>query len=75
MKPASPKDFLAPWEIYPEIPCGSIHWRMGPGEDVMLEWWRNLDPLSKDERMAWLQRHPWPEGWQWWIDRLLEKWN
>ena len=71
---APSKDFAAPWETYPEIPCGSIHWRMGSGEDVMLAWWRNMKPLSKDERMAYLQRHRWPAEWDWWIDRVVKKW-
>ena len=69
------KDFPAPWEVYPQIPCGSIHWRMGPGESTMITFGKSLEPLTNDERMAYLQRHPWPQDWKWWIDRMVERWN
>ncbi|MDB6121487.1 MAG: hypothetical protein JWQ71_480 [Pedosphaera sp.] len=62
-------DFPAPWETFPEIPCGSIHWRMGPGEDVMLEWWRSVKRLTAEERRAWHQRHTPPPEWAEWVQR------
>jgi hypothetical protein len=72
MKPES-TDFSAPWET--DIPCGSIHWRMGPGEDIMLAWGRSIKPLSLEERLAYLQRHPWPGEWNWWVDRMVARWR
>jgi hypothetical protein len=72
---SAPKDFPAPWEVYPEIPCGSIHWRMGPGEHAMVAFAKLLQPLSKDQLMAYLQLHPYPQDWKWWIDRMIERWN
>jgi len=60
-----------PWEVYPEIPEGSIHWRMGPGEDVMNEWWEKIRLLSSEERRRWPQLHVPPKEWAEWVERSI----
>lgn len=62
------KDFPAPWEVYSEIPCGSIHWRMGSGEDAMTEWWPKIRALTQEQRLAYRQMHPGPAEWIDWLD-------
>lgn len=70
---SSSTDFRAPWEVYPEIPCGSINWRMGPGEDAMVEWWRSVRVLTSEERLNWRQRHTPPTEWVWWLDWAMRR--
>ncbi len=52
-----------PWLMYPEIPLGSIGWRMGYGEyylDHFNQWFRNL---SKNEQDQYNILFPKPKHW------------
>ena len=53
--------FLAPpWVAFPNIPRGSIGWRMGPGEDY---WWAFVDwykGLSESDRAQFRDKYPEP---------------
>ena len=69
---ANSTDFRAPWEVHPEIPCGSIHWRMGPGEDVMVDWWQAMRALTHEERLAYRQQHVGPAEWTDWLDWVIK---
>ncbi len=53
-------DLAPPWARYPEIPNGSIGWRMGGGEGWLMMWWQWLARLPTDRavRLAYLRRHP-----------------
>jgi len=65
-------DFPTPWEIYPQIPCGSIHWRMGPGEDAMLKWGSQFGGLTQEQRLNYREMHPGPPEWVQWLNRVIE---
>jgi hypothetical protein len=57
------KDLLPPWAELPEIPLGSIGWRMGKGEEYLGDWFCWLQALSLPERTAYQVRHPEPNSW------------
>ncbi len=67
---------LTPWEKYPEIPNGSIGWRMGRGEDYALEffkWFKKLDTQKQNEFTA---HNPEPEDWEGYYDAIkAETWE
>ena len=63
----------APWEVFPDVECGSIHWRMGPGEDVHRDWLTWLRGLTAVERQEYRRRHPEPESWAGTYDRHFER--
>jgi dienelactone hydrolase len=68
-----------PWRELPDIPGGSIGWRMGPGEsyyDQFYRWFSDLDEAARRDFMnrnpepsdwtgiyATIVRHPWKSGW------------
>jgi len=49
-----------PWAAYPWIQHGSIGWRMGCGEDYLLQWFPYVQKHIRDfpSALAYLQRHP-----------------
>lgn len=53
-------DVAPPWARCPEIPMGSIGWRMGYGESWWTLWdrWLSRQPTDRAWRSAYLQRHP-----------------
>ncbi|AHI33371.1 hypothetical protein AU15_19040 [Marinobacter salarius] len=56
-------EMLPPWLQYPDMPLGSIGWRMGAGEDY---WYRFVDwygRLTELERERYRRRYPKPESW------------
>jgi len=53
-----------PWLEYPEIPPGSVGWRMNGGEDYLDKWWPWIKALAQDERVAYLTAYPPPEKWR-----------
>ncbi|NBZ85971.1 hypothetical protein [Stagnihabitans tardus] len=60
-----------PWLFLPDIPAGSIGWRMGPGEEYWMDflvWFRGL---SGSERGAYMHRVPEPQDWVGFYDSLL----
>jgi len=70
--PSDFTDFRAPWEVYPDIPCGSIHWRMGAGESAMGEWGAKFQTLTQEQRFAYRGMHLAPPEWGKWLDRIIE---
>lgn len=55
---------IPPWLAFEDLPCGSLGWRMGGGEDYMdtfLEW---LYQLSESEVEQYFQENPPPEEWR-----------
>ena len=65
-------DFQAPWELYPEIPCNSVRWRVGRGEDAMNDWWNAMRALTQEQRLAYGQHHPGSKDWIEWLGWALE---
>lgn len=54
---------VPPWQKHPEIPLGSIGWRMGYGEDYWAafdEWFKRKTP---DHRLRYARENPEPDGW------------
>ncbi len=54
---------LPPWLVYPDIPAGSIGWRMGSGEDYYLEFYRYYSRLSEEDATDYAREYPEPRGW------------
>jgi hypothetical protein len=64
-----------PWAKHPEIPWGSIGWRMGYGESWMMRWgeWLEQQPRERGWRAAYLRRHlPAPRTWARVVAGVLE---
>jgi len=56
---------LPPWLIYPDIPFGSIGWRMGPGQDAYGEFFDWFAALNDVDAAEFVARNPAPtEDWQ-----------
>ena len=68
-------DLPAPWDVYPEIPCGSIGWRMGPGEDVFSDWITWLRGLAANQREEYRKQHPEPESWVGTYERHFQRFS
>lgn len=64
-------DMKPPWSHFPEIPAGSIGWRMGPGEDYYDEFYRWFSSLHKDAQSGYIEENPEPPGWQRFYERIL----
>ena len=51
------------WVEFPDIPWGSIGWRMGAGEDYWAEWCSWYSSLSETEKTSyksqWMEPEPW----------------
>ena len=62
-------ELLPPWKQHPEIPSGSIGWRMGYGEDYLMkfdDWYKTLD----DEQAGGFRAaNPAPSGWRHFYER------
>lgn len=58
-----PDFFVPPWIKYPEVDVSDLHWRMGVGEDYLIEcsrWLETLAPSAKREYDAYF---PVPKEW------------
>lgn len=55
----------APWEAFPQIPWGSIGWRMGDGEDYWCDWMDWYLKLSRHSRNEYQSLHPEPSESSW----------
>ena len=60
MREPDAKELGPPWAEHPEIPYGSIGWRMGYGESFLMRWhaWLTEQPRDRAHREAYLRRHP-----------------
>lgn len=64
---------LPPWLEYPELPFGSLGWRMGGGEgylDEFTEWLYQQDQNSLDSFFA---QYPPPDEWSGFFEYHLTK--
>jgi hypothetical protein len=52
-----------PWEAHPEVPAGSIGWRMGYGEDYWMRFSGWFETLSPQDREFYRREHPEPADW------------
>jgi hypothetical protein len=72
---SDPEELPPPWAKHPEIPLGSIGWRMGYGESWMMRWgeWLEQQPRDRGWRVAYLRRHPpAPRSWAHTVAGVLE---
>jgi hypothetical protein len=53
-----------PWQKYPDIPAGSIGWRMGGGEEYYDQFYRWFSGLTPDEQEAYASANEPPAGWR-----------
>ena len=58
------KQIAPPWIAFPNIPHGSIGWRMGDGETFLMTWDRWYRKISKEERRKYQTNHPEPASWE-----------
>ena len=52
-----------PWIAFPDMPRGSLGWRMGDGEEFWSQfdhWYCRLQPTHRDRYAV---QYPEPEGW------------
>jgi hypothetical protein len=65
-----------PWRKYPEIPALSIGWRMGYGQDYYLDFYKWFYFLPDEEKAAYIQANPLPQGWPDIYEVIIENpWN
>lgn len=66
------KTIMAPiWLMYPNIPQGSIGWRMGYGENYSMEFSKWYFGLSEHEKREFDDKYPKPICWDLLEDKLL----
>ena len=61
---------VPPWRKYPNIPLGSLGWRMGSGEDYWIEfdgWFKRK--AAADQRL-YAADNPEPQGWEGFYRRM-----
>jgi ribA/ribD-fused uncharacterized protein len=55
---------MAPeWLMYPNIPYGSIGWRMGYGESYAIDFYRWFNKLEEDDKKKYKDMFPEPRRW------------
>jgi hypothetical protein len=54
---------LPPWLAHPDIPAGSIGWRMGRGEEAYDEFYRWFSRLNDAEATDYAAKYPEPADW------------
>lgn len=56
---------MAPlWLMYPNIPYGSIGWRMGYGEGYAMDFYSWFNNLEEDEKKKYREMFPEPKRWE-----------
>jgi hypothetical protein len=58
-----PDPMLPPWSAAPELPYGSLGWRMGSGEDYRVAFSNWFSKLSLAEYENYVHRNPEPKSW------------
>jgi hypothetical protein len=57
---------LPPWLAFPGLEPESMGWRMGAGETHLYELNVFLSHCSAEERVAYVEKYPEPQGWAGW---------
>tara|TARA_R110000868_G_scaffold162329_12_gene393488 strand:+ start:13226 stop:13525 length:300 start_codon:yes stop_codon:yes gene_type:complete len=71
--PAPGYPLLPPWETFPDIPPGSIGWRMGPGDQYNQEFTEWLCTLTENQVALYVEEFPEPESWRGFYERKLTR--
>jgi hypothetical protein len=53
-----------PWIFDPELPRGSIGWRMGGGQDDLAKWQKMFIALSPLLKKEYMEKYPAPAEWE-----------
>jgi hypothetical protein len=53
-----------PWVKHPDIPAGSVGWRMGDGEEYYNQFYRWFSALPAAEQDAYVSSNEPPSGWR-----------
>lgn len=56
-------DLRPPWIEFPDIPWGSVGWRMGFGEQHWLGWGRFYESLPQEKMETYKSQWPEPKDW------------
>jgi hypothetical protein len=54
---------IPPWQKHPEIPLGSIGWRMGEGQTYWNEFDTWFARKHAEAKRRYVEEHPEPPGW------------
>lgn len=60
-----------PWVAFPDLPRGSMGWRMGAGEEALMRFAEYVRGLPLEEARQLQERYPEPEAWQGFLDGML----
>jgi hypothetical protein len=55
---------VPPWVKYPNIPLGSIGWRMGLGEDYLSKFASRYCAQKRQVQVNVMRKYPEPQGWE-----------
>ncbi|GHC46038.1 hypothetical protein GCM10007315_04580 [Gemmobacter tilapiae] len=64
---------LPPWQYRPDIPRASMGWRMGPGEDYIMDFLNWYRALSVEQQQIYAKGHPEPNDWDGFLSSILPK--
>lgn len=59
-----------PWKAL-DIPCYSMGWRMGGGEDYMTDWFQFIEGLDSWEKELYFAHHIPPDDWKEWLEEVM----
>jgi hypothetical protein len=57
-------DLDTPWIKYPEIAQDDMFWRMGAGEDYLMEFFKIFSKLDNREKQIYRMTNPEPADWR-----------
>jgi hypothetical protein len=64
---------LPPWQYRPDLAQASMGWRMGPGEDYIMDYIAWYQALSSDSQQSYIVQFPEPADWAGFYDMVLPK--
>jgi hypothetical protein len=56
-------EMTPPWDAHPDIPAGSIGWRMGRGEEYLIEFDEWFARKHADAKQTYADKYPEPRAW------------
>jgi ribA/ribD-fused uncharacterized protein len=57
------KDITTPWTKYPDIDSADMFWRMGKGEEYLMNFFKSYSSFSDREQTIYKLTHPEPYNW------------
>lgn len=61
-----------PWLRHPDIPAGSIGWRMGRGEEYYDQFYQWFSALPAGEQAAFRRKYAEPRGWKGFYETIIQ---